>query len=156
MGTGVRSGSFFIARRWGDRAVPVLAVAASLAVLGVTLGLMLRWPAASAPDAPALPVSIGGVVFNVPPAAIRHSRQRRAGAQSRLDLEFLWPALVPPDPAAKPVGLEQVPPIDRVFVTIAIPDDALGPAERLKSIYPLFRFRPLRRPGGPHGDPVSR
>jgi len=157
MGARVRSGSRAFGRLGGDRAVLALATAAALAVLGATFTLVLRWPAGiSAPDAPSLPISIGGLVLNVPPAAIRLPLQRRAGAQNRLDLAFLWPALVPPDPAAKPVGrgLEEVPPIDRVFVTITLPDDALGPAERIKSIYP--RYFDFGRFAGPEGLLVIR
>ena len=46
--------------------------------------------------------SVGGVTFNVPPAAIRVPVQRQPGAQARIDLTFLWPSLTPPDPAIKP------------------------------------------------------
>src|SRR4051794_40491747 len=70
----------------------------------VTLVLWPRWPgAAIAPDAPTLPITVGGVLFNVPPATIRVPLQRHPGAQERVDLAFLWPSLDPPDPAAKPV-----------------------------------------------------
>src|SRR5947209_217111 len=69
----------------------------------VALVLWPRWPAACvAPGAPALPITIGGVLFNVPPDAIRVALQRRPGAQERLDLAFLWPSLEPPDPTARP------------------------------------------------------
>src|SRR5947209_20165055 len=131
MSARVRSGSGRTNRRGGHGFILALAMGTSLAVLAATLALVLRWPGpSSAPDAPSLPISVGGLVFNVPPAAIRLPLQRRAGAQGRLDLVFLWPALVPPDRAAKPIGLEEVAPIDRMFVTITVPDDALGPAER--------------------------
>src|SRR3954466_16395944 len=69
-----------------------------LAAAFVALVLWPRWPGtAVAPDAPALPITIGGVLFNVPPAAIRVAMQRHAGAQERIDLAFLWPSLDPPD-----------------------------------------------------------
>src|SRR5947199_7209866 len=98
-----------------------------------------RWPGtAVAPDAPSLPITVGGVLFNLPPAAIRVPMQRHPGAQERVDLAFLWPSLEPPDPAAKPAPTEAVPPIDRVFVTIQPPSIALAPAERVKSIYPRY------------------
>src|SRR5947208_15482372 len=85
------------------------------AAASVALVLWPRWPgAAVAPDAPTVPITVGGVLFNVPPAAIRVPMQRRPGAQERLDLAFLWPSLDPPDPAAKPAPTEQVPPIDRI------------------------------------------
>ena len=150
-----RSGSRRISRRGGHGVVLALAMGTSIAVLAATLALVLRWPAASsAPDAPSLPISIGGVAFNVPPAAIRVPLQRHAGEQGRLDLVFLWPALVPPDPAAKPVASEEMPAFDRLFVTIAALDEALGPAERIKTIYP--RYFDFGRFAGPDGLLVVR
>ena len=105
----------------------------------VALVLWPRWPgAAVAPDAPALPITVGGVLFNVPPAAIRVPVQRHAGAQERLDLAFLWPSLSAPDAAAKPAPTEAAPPIDRLFITIAPQSTALAPSERVKSIYPRY------------------
>ena len=61
------------------------------------------WPARPGPqvDAPLLPITIAGVAFNLPPAAIRVAAQRRSGAQPRVDLVFLWPSLEPPNPNAK-------------------------------------------------------
>jgi hypothetical protein len=106
------------------------------------------------PDAPSLPISIGGIVFNIPPAAIRVALQRRAGAQGRVDLAFLWPALTPPDSSAKPLVSEELPAFDRVFVTIAVLDDTLDPAERIKSIYP--RYFDFGRFAGPEGLLVIR
>jgi hypothetical protein len=105
----------------------------------VALVLWPRWPgAAVAPDAPALPITVGGVLFNVPPAAIRVPMQRHTGAQERLDLAFLWPSLSAPDAAAKPAPTEAAPPIDRLFISIAPQSIALAPSERLKSIYPRY------------------
>jgi hypothetical protein len=104
------------------------------------VGLVLwpRWPAAAlAPDAPSLPVTVNGVLFNVPPAAIRMAMQRHPGAQERLDLAFLWPSLEPPGPAKLP-PTENIPPIDRVFITIEPQSIALAPSERVKSIYPRY------------------
>src|SRR5688572_14537365 len=50
-----------------------------------------RWPGPPiGPDAPALPITVAGTAFNVPPAAIRVPMQRQPGAQERLDLNFLW------------------------------------------------------------------
>ena len=65
----------------------VLVVLLGMAVTGLAgapIAYML-WPlpAPVAPDAPSLPITIGGVVFNVPPAAIRFAGaapSRRAGA----------------------------------------------------------------------------
>src|SRR5947208_15953044 len=105
----------------------------------VALVLWPRWPgAAVAPDAPTVPITVGGVLFNVPPAAIRVPMQRHPGAQERLDLAFLWPSLEPPDAAAKPAPADAAPPIARLFITIAPPSIALAPAEPVKSIYPRF------------------
>jgi len=120
-------------------ALTVLIVLIVGAAVFVALVLWPRWPGvAVAPDAPALPITVGGVLFNVPPAAIRVPVQRRAGAQERLDLAFLWPSLAPPDPAAKPLPTESAPPIDRLFVTIEPQSIALSPSERVKSIYPRY------------------
>lgn len=120
-------------------ALAALVVMIVLAAAFVALVLWPRWPgAAVAPDAPALPVTVGGVLFNVPPAAIRVPMQRRAGAQERLDLAYLWPSLDPPDSAAKLAPTEQAPPIDRLFVTVEPQSIALSPSERVKSIYPRY------------------
>jgi hypothetical protein len=104
----------------------------------VALVLWPRWPAAAlAPDAPSLPVTVNGVLFNVPPAAIRMAMQRHPGAQERLDLAFLWPSLEPPGPA-KLAPTEAIPAIDRLFITIEPQSIALAPTERVKSIYPRY------------------
>jgi hypothetical protein len=95
-------------------------------------------PAAFAPDAPSIPVTIGGVYFNVPPAAIRFRVQRRPGAQPRVDLAFLWPSLSPPDASVKPQPTDTPDVTDRLFVTIAATDGTLAPLERLKTIYPRY------------------
>jgi hypothetical protein len=119
-----------------------LGVLVGLIIIAAGLVAMLlwpRWPAATiAADAPALPVTVGGVLFNVPPGAIRVTMQRHTGAQERLDLAFLWPSLSAPDPAARPAPTEQAPPIDRLFVTIEPQSAGLAPPERVKSIYPRY------------------
>jgi hypothetical protein len=105
----------------------------------LALVLWPKWPAATAgPDVPSLPLTVGGVLFNVPPGAIRVPVQRHAGAQERVDLAFLWPSLEPPDPEAKPAPTEGIPPIDRLFVTIEPQSVALPPAERVRTIYPRY------------------
>jgi hypothetical protein len=115
-----------------------------LALAGSVAALVLwpRWPVAIAPDAPSLPIAVGGVLFNIPPAAIRVPVQRSPGTRDRLDLAFLWPSLQPPAakplPAGKPVATDEPPPIDRVFVTIVEQTVALSPAERVKTIYPRY------------------
>jgi hypothetical protein len=117
-------------------------IALSLAgagLAGAPVAYML-WPAprAISPDAPSLPITIGGVAFNVPPAAIRFKVQRRPGAQARVDLSFVWPSLTPPDLTIKPLPTDKPEVTDRLFVTIATSDTTLAPAERLKVIYPRY------------------
>ena len=70
----------------------------------------MLWPAprAISPDAPSLPITIGGIAFNVPPAAIRFKVQRRPGAQPRVDLTFVWPSLTPPDLTSKPLPTSEI------------------------------------------------
>src|SRR3954465_8867140 len=105
----------------------------------VALMLWPRWPgSAVAPDAPSLPITIGGVLFNVRPAAIRIPIQRYPGAQERLDLALLRPSLPPPDPNAKLAPTETVPPIDRLFITIEPQSAGLPPSERVRTIYPRY------------------
>jgi hypothetical protein len=122
-------------------------------VAGITLGsavllaaiayvAFVLWPrhlSEVPPDAPSVPITVAGVVFNVPPAAIRQQVQRRSGAQDRVDLVFMWPSLEPPDAAnqAHPPA-DEPHPIDRLFVTIAGNDGTLSPTERMKSIYPRY------------------
>jgi hypothetical protein len=107
---------------------------------GAGIVALLLWPrpVAPAPDAPALPITVGGVLFNLPPAAIRVPLQRRPGAQERVDLAFLWPSLAPPDPAARPSPAEQIAPIDRIFITITPQSSAVAPNDRVRSIYPRY------------------
>jgi hypothetical protein len=125
------------------------------AILYIGHALWPRWPGPpSGRDAPALPVTIGGVIFNIPPAAIRQPVQRRAGAQERVDLAFLWPSLEPPDPSAKPAPPPPgaLPPRagpDRIFVTIAAAGDTLAPAERVLAVYP--RYAAAEAVAGPDG-----
>jgi len=124
--------------RTPERRLPLallaLVAGGAAALAFVTYALWLRWPDAPvAADAPALPIVVAGMRLNVPPQAIRVAVQRRAGAQERIDLVFMWPALVPPDPAAA----ARLDVRDRVFVTIAAAD-ALPPLDRLKTIYPRY------------------
>ena len=109
-----------------------------LAAAVTALVLWPRWPSAVAVDAPSVPITVGGVLFNVPPAAIRVAVQRVPGTQARLDLAFLWPSLKAPGPAAKPAVSDEPPPIDRMFVTIAAQTTTLPPTERVKTIYPRY------------------
>jgi hypothetical protein len=121
--------------------VLLIVVGAILLVSAVLFVGSVLWPQwrTAAPDAPSLPITVGNVLFNVPPAAIRIAVQRRTGAQERLDLAFTWPSLTPPDPHAKPPSpLEERHAIDRLFVTIVPQGGTLSPFERLNGIYPRY------------------
>ena len=112
---------------------------AAIAAAFITYVLWPRWPGPPiGPDSPALPITIAGTAFNVPPAAMRIPLQRRAGAHERVDLAFLWPSLEPPAIAARPPGAAAPQAIDRLFVTIASVGDTLPPAERARTIYPRY------------------
>jgi hypothetical protein len=116
-----------------------LAVAAGVAALGTVAFLLWpRWPAAAGLDAPSLPITVAGVNFNIPPAAIRVPLQRRAGAQTRLDLAYLWPEFIPPQPGLKPALSDEPKPLNQLFITIAGPQGALPVEERIKTIYPRY------------------
>lgn len=120
----------------------LLVVAAGFCATGIAgapIAYML-WPAPApvAADAPSLPISVGGMAFNVPPAAIRFKVQRRAGPQPRIDLTFVWPSLAPPDLSVKPKPTDKPDVTDRLFVTVAAADSTLPPMERLKTIYPRY------------------
>src|SRR6516165_838230 len=132
-----------------------LIIFATVAVLAfVYIGYVLwpRWPTPRL-DAPALPIMVAGVAFNLPPAAIRVAVQRRPGAQERVDLAFLWPSLEPPDPNAKPPAPGPAPETPqafaRVFMTIASGGDTLAPADRVLTIYP--RYTAAEASPGPGG-----
>jgi len=114
------------------------------------------WPSAPiALDVPPLPVTVAGVLFEVPPAAIRATLQRHPGPHERIDLAFLWPSLQPPQPDGKNHGAaldsmdgnnsaapspkaEAAGASGRLFVTINALGSLLPPSERLRSIYPRY------------------
>jgi hypothetical protein len=131
--------------------LPLAGLVVLVAAVGALVAYMLwpSWPtAAIPPDAPAVPVTVAGVIFNVPPAAIRATVQRYPGAHERIDLVLLWPSLAPPSTgvaAARPLvtpgnDAPPAPPsVDaRLFVTIAGLGTVLAPAERLRTIYPRY------------------
>jgi len=120
------------------------------AAVYVAYVLWPRWPDVPvAADAPSLPVIGGGVAFNIEPAAIRQSMQRRPGTQDRVDLAYLWPSLVPPDPALKTIGGAPVDPNERLFVTIQSGDGTLPLIERVQTIYPRYLVaEPVAGPAG--------
>jgi hypothetical protein len=133
------------ARDWRGRGhlLPILS-ATALAAGAIALVAYLLWPtwgtgSSTIPDR--LPVSIGGVLFNVPTAAIRMKIQRHSGPQERIDLNFGFPSLEPPE-APKHVSAdtaeEMALPIDRIFLSIAAHHDTLAPDLRLRTIYPHY------------------
>jgi hypothetical protein len=147
-------------RRRGPRPLILpLVVFAGLAIMAtayIAYVLWPRWPGpAIDPKAPALPIIVAGVTFNVPPAAIRAPVQRRPGTHERIDLSFLWPSLKPPDANAKPsVPAQGAPPalaptLERIFVTIAAGGSSVPPAERVLAIYP--RYTAAEASPGPGG-----
>ncbi len=137
----------------------VLVVATAAAF--VSYVLWPSWPSEPvAIDAPALPIMIAGVLFEIPPAAIREGVQRHPGQHERVDLVFSWPALSPPPSngatrAKPPVTAENAIAAvgeaenDRLFVTIAGLGGVLAPLERLRTIYP--RYVAAQASGGPNG-----
>ena len=142
---------------------------ACLAVLvlgaGIVVSYMLwpTWPSGPVPlNAPAMPITVANVLFDVPPGAIRAAVQRHPGPHERVDLAFMWPSLKPPQPDAQ--GADQaaaeaeihgdaaMTPVDttqRLFVTIAGLGSVLPPAERLRTIYP--RYIEAQASAGPDG-----
>jgi len=137
--TGLTIGRGGRRRSLAGRILWLIGVVAISALAGAPIAYMV-WPRAVpvGPGAPTLPIAVGGVTFNVPPAAIRVQMQRRPGAQARIDLAFAWPSLEPPDLTAKPAPTASPAPAQRVFVTIAVSDGTLPPGERLKVIYPRY------------------
>jgi hypothetical protein len=133
------------ARLWhkNSHAIPIAAAAviAAGAVALVTYLLWPTWSTESAGDPGRLPVSVGATLFNVPPGAIRMKVQRHSGPQERIDLSFVYPSLEPPE-APKHVTAETVeeglPPIDRLFLSIAAHHDSLAPDMRVRTIYPRY------------------
>jgi hypothetical protein len=127
-------------RRHGLLTLPALMIAGGIALSFGTIAFVLwpRWPGEPvALDAPSIPVTVGGAIFNLPPAAIRRPMQRRPGTFDRIDASFLWPSLTPPDPAARPEPILSPGAVDRVFVTIAA-SDGLPAVERIRTIYPRY------------------
>lgn len=123
--------------------VPLLTmgVIGACAVAVVTYLLWPTWSFEQAGDPERLPISIGNTLFNVPTKAIRVKLQKRTGPQERIDLNFVYPSLEPPE-ARRPVHAETVednlPDIDRIFLSIAAHHDALSPDERTRTIYPRY------------------
>jgi hypothetical protein len=136
----------------------VLIVAATTAC--VSYLLWPTWPSDPlALDVPALPVTVSGVLFEVPPAAIRAKLQRHPGQHEQLDLVFSWPELTPPNDRAlrdnRPIDEDNATAAlaevenDRLFVTIVALTGVLTPIERLRTIYP--RYVAAQAAAGPDG-----
>lgn len=122
-------------------AAPVMVFAAvcAFAVLYVGYVLWPRWPDAPVSlDAPSLPIAVAGVAFNIEPAAIRIPSQRHVGMLAKVDLAYLWPSLMPPDPSLKVIDGRPVNPNERLFATIQPDDGTLPLKERVETIYPRY------------------
>ena len=131
---------------------PVLVFAAVFAIAMLYVGYVLwpRWPDAPVSlDAPSLPITIAGVAFNIEPAAIRIPSQRHVGALPKVDLAYLWPSLMPPDPSLKVIDGKPVNPNERLFATIEPDDGTLPLKERVDEIYP--RYMAPEPKAGPDG-----
>ncbi len=127
-----------------------IALAAGLVLVALGYVIFTLWPqplAPIAPDAPSVPITVAGVAFNVPPAAIRVPLQRRPGAQERLDLAFLWPSLKAPDPAARPAAADE-PAVDRLLLAITAGERTLLAAERMKIYQRYLSGEPAALDGG--------
>ena len=137
----------------------LFAVMIAAAATFVSYVLWPSWPEKPIPlDAPSIPITVAGVLFDLPPAAIRVPVQRHPGEHERIDLVFLWPSLKPPDgdsDIAKPViaGDDEVLPVPtsdkRLFVSIAPLGSVLNPDARLRTIYP--RYIESEATAGPDG-----
>jgi hypothetical protein len=123
--------------------IPIL-LAGVIAAGAIALVAYLLWPTWTpdvASDPGRLPVSIGGSIFNVPPAAVRMKIQRHSGPQERVDLNFLFPSLEAPDGtkhASADIMEDAIQPIDRIFLSIAAHHNALAPETRVRTIYPRY------------------
>lgn len=141
----------------------LLIVLVAVGIGYVSYVLWPTWPKTPPLDAPAIPVTVAGVLFDVPPAAIRAAVQRHPGRQDRIDLAFDWPSLQPPKPESEPTANSSDQPLDvenavaaaaaradqRLFVTIAALGAVLPPLERLRTIYP--RYAETEAAAGPDG-----
>ena len=152
-------------KRGGSLVLPLGVFALFLLVAGVFVAYALwpTWPGKSADaHAPALPVTVAGALFEVPPAAIRTALQRHPGPHERVDLAFLWPSLQPAQPgsleddandadksAALPAKAAMADTAGRIFATITPLGSLLPPDERLRYVYP--RYAEAQARPGPDG-----
>ena len=133
-----------------------IALGSAVAAGAIALVAYLLWPTwgtngSNGPER--LPVSVGNTLFNVPVAAIRMKIQRHSGPQERIDLNFSYPSLEPPDAprhvSADTVEEEMTQPIDRIFLSIAAHQNSLSPELRVQNIYP--RYLEQAKSPGPDG-----
>jgi len=121
--------------------IALAAVVGAAAIAVVAYLLWPTWGIESTGTPERLPVSVGGTLFNVPVAAIRMKIQRHSGPQERIDLNFSFPSLEPPQPQ-KHVSADEVDekaqPIDRIFLSILAHHDTLAPDMRVRTIYPRY------------------
>jgi hypothetical protein len=99
------------------------------------------WGVEKVDDPSRLPISVGNTLFNVPAKAIRVKLQKRTGPQERVDLNFVYPSLEPPEAprhVTQETAEENLPGIDRIFVSIAAHHDAMSPDDRTRTIYPRY------------------
>jgi len=121
----------------------LISLGGAVAAGAIALVAYLLWPTwgADVSSTPArLPVSVGATLFNVPTAAIRMKIQRHSGPQERVDLSFSFPSLEAPE-AQKRISassVDEVQPIDRIFLSISAHHDALAPDMRERTIYPRY------------------
>jgi hypothetical protein len=144
-------------RRHRGHLVPIL-LGCAIAAGAIALVAYLLWPtweaADNAGDPTRLPVSVGDTVFNVPTQAVRRKVQRHSGPQERVDLSFAWPSLDAagsPKHAGADTPEETVPPIDRIFLSIAAHHDTLAPDVRARTIYPRY----LEKASAPEQDGLT-
>jgi hypothetical protein len=140
-------------------ALTVLLVASATTFISYVL--WPTWPSDPvAFDAPALPITIAGVLFEIPPAAIRETVQCHPGEHERVDLTFIWPSLTPPQAdntsdrksplrADNAIAAATELEAERLFVTIEGLNGVLPPLERLRTIYP--RYVETQASTGPDG-----
>jgi hypothetical protein len=101
------------------------------------LGLMRSdLPVVAKDMPPALPITVGGVLLNVPSQAIRVPLQRQPGTAERIDLAFGFPDLTIPrlDVTDDLVPREA----DLLFVTIRLSEGGMVTPERRRDLYPRF------------------
>jgi hypothetical protein len=114
-----------------------------LCVTAATIIYLLwpTWQAGAFAGPKQLPITVGGMLFNVPSDAIRMRLQRRSGAQDRIDLAFAYPSLSPPEPQKHVTAetVENTPVlVDRLLLSIALRSDDMSPDDRMRTIYPHY------------------